>query len=167
MSGAAMYELVRVGRDQLVGEIIRLEGDTAYIQTYEETSGITLGDPVERTGKPLSVELGPGIMDNIFDGIQRPLKAIADVSQSCFIPRGISVNALDHEKKWLFEPYDRKIGDIVSGGDIYGHVHENDLIDHKIMIPPRVNGIIKWIAPKGEYTLEVSRTTKLEIFIVK
>ena len=74
MSGAAMYELVRVGRDKLVGEIIRLEDDTAYLQCYEETSGLTVGDPVERTGKPLSVELGPGIMDNIFDGIQRPLR---------------------------------------------------------------------------------------------
>jgi V-type H+-transporting ATPase subunit A len=154
MSGSAMYELVRVGRDALVGEIIRLEGDTAFIQCYEETSGLTVGDPVERTGKPLSVELGPGIMDNIFDGIQRPLRVIAEESGSCFIPRGVSVNALDHSKKWLFEPQNFKVGDLVSGGDIYGHVQENDLILHKIMVPPNVSGKIEWIAPKAELTLD-------------
>lgn len=97
MAGAAMYELVRVGSKELVGEIIRLEGDTATIQVYEETSGLTVSDPVLRTGKPLSVELGPGIMGNIFDGIQRPLQAISDISKSIFIPRGINTNALDKD----------------------------------------------------------------------
>ena len=95
MSGSQMYELVKVGWDKLVGEIIKLEGDTASIQCYEDTSGLTVGDPVEQTGKPLSVELGPGILDNIFDGIQRPLEKIHEVSQSCYVPRGIEVPCLD------------------------------------------------------------------------
>jgi vacuolar-type H+-ATPase catalytic subunit A/Vma1 len=124
------------------------------------TAGLMLGDPVERTGKPLSVELGPGIMDNIFDGIQRPLRAIADLSKSCFIPRGVSINALDHSKKWLFEESDpkRRVGDLLSGGDIYGHVQENELIDHKLMVPPGMSGTVAWIAERGEYTLEVCLT---------
>jgi len=109
MRGAAMYELVRVGIYQLVGEIIRLENDTATIQVYEETSGCQVGDPVLRTGKPLSVELGPGIMDNIFDGIQRPLESIEALSQSIFIPRGINTVALDREKQWQFTPADVKV----------------------------------------------------------
>ncbi|CAI8030830.1 V-type proton ATPase catalytic subunit A, partial [Geodia barretti] len=104
MSGAAMYELVRVGHGELVGEIIRLEEDMATIQVYEETSGVTVGDPVLRTGKPLSVELGPGIMDNIFDGIQRPLKDICDLTESIYIPRGINVTSLPREKNWSFQP---------------------------------------------------------------
>ena len=94
MYGAAMYELVRVGGDQLIGEIIRLEGETATIQCYEETSGLTVGDPVQRSRQPLSVDLGPGVMGNIFDGIQRPLKTIADVCGDCFIPRGINMPCL-------------------------------------------------------------------------
>ena len=94
MYGAAMYELVRVGTDQLIGEIIRLEGETATIQCYEETSGLTVGDPVMRSRQPLSVELGPGVMGNIFDGIQRPLKKIAEVADDCFIPRGINVRCI-------------------------------------------------------------------------
>eukprot|EP00474_Spongospora_subterranea_P001400 CRZ01858.1 hypothetical protein [Spongospora subterranea] len=154
MSGSAMYELVRVGRDRLVGEIIRLESDTAYIQCYEETSGLTVGDPVERTGQPLSVELGPGIMDNIFDGIQRPLRAIASISKSCYIPRGVSVNALDHTKKWLFNPVGLKVGDLLAGGDVFGIVKENDLITQKILVPPRDSGKIKFIATQGMYTLD-------------
>lgn len=95
MSGSQMFELVKVGWDKLVGEIIKLNGDTASIQCYEDTSGLTVGDPVERTGNPLSVELGPGIMSTIFDGIQRPLKTIADKSGSVFVPRGVDVPSLD------------------------------------------------------------------------
>jgi len=98
MTGSAMYELVRVGHNMLVGEIIRLEGDTATIQVYEDTSGLTVGDPVARTGKPLSVELGPGIMGTIFDGIQRPLQDIADLTASIFIPKGINTPALNKKK---------------------------------------------------------------------
>lgn len=99
-----MYELVRVGTQELIGEIIRLEGDSATIQCYEETSGLQVGDSVARTRKPLSLELGPGIMGNIFDGIQRPLKAIAKVTQDCFIPRGVNVPALDKSLTWEFIP---------------------------------------------------------------
>lgn len=154
MSGSGMFELVRVGHDKLVGEIIRLQGDTAFIQCYEETAGLTVGDPVERTGAPLQVELGPGIMDNIFDGIQRPLEDIFKLCQNVFIPRGVSINSLNHEKKWLFEPFAFKAGDLIAGGDIYGHVQENRLIDHKIMVPPNVAGRVKFVATKGEYTLD-------------
>lgn len=153
MSGAAMYELVRVGRQQLVGEIIKLTGDTASIQCYEETAGLTIGDPVERTGNPLQVELGPGIMNNIFDGIQRPLTAIAEETKSVFVPRGVNVPSLDHNKKWLFEPYAFEDGHLLAAGTIFAHVRENQLMDHKIMVPPNVSGKLKWLAPKGEYTV--------------
>ncbi|KAM0792443.1 H(+)-transporting V1 sector ATPase subunit A [Microbotryomycetes sp. NB124-2] len=155
MAGAAMYELVRVGHDELVGEIIRIEGDKATIQVYEETSGMTIGDPVLRTGKPLSVELGPGLMSNIYDGIQRPLKSIADISQSIYIPRGINTQALDREVKWDFEPVNFKKGDHIAGGDVFGQVYENSLVaDHKIMMNPRGMGTIKSIAAKGSYNVD-------------
>ncbi|KAG8146596.1 putative ATPase H+ transporting lysosomal 70kDa V1 subunit A isoform 1 protein [Naja naja] len=104
MAGAAMYELVRVGHFELVGEIIRLDGDLATIQVYEETSGVCVGDPVLRTGKPLSVVLGPGIMGSIFDGIQRPLKDITEITKSIYIPRGINISALSRDLKWDFKP---------------------------------------------------------------
>jgi V-type H+-transporting ATPase subunit A len=153
MSGAAMYELVRVGHDELVGEIIRLEGDTATIQVYEETSGLTVSDPVLRTGKPLSVELGPGLMGQIFDGIQRPLEGIAEQCSSVFIPRGVNVPALDRTKRWEFRPVNFKVGDMVSGGDIFGEVQENVVILHRIMVHPRAAGTISWMAGPGQYTL--------------
>eukprot|EP00698_Gefionella_okellyi_P004118 TRINITY_DN13858_c0_g1_i1.p1 TRINITY_DN13858_c0_g1~~TRINITY_DN13858_c0_g1_i1.p1 ORF type:complete len:633 (+),score=142.77 TRINITY_DN13858_c0_g1_i1:33-1931(+) len=154
MAGAAMFELVRVGHDKLVGEIIRLERDTATIQVYEETSGVTVGDPVLRTGRPLSVELGPGILDNIFDGIQRPLQDIARISESIYIPRGISTTALDRDKNWDFTPV-KKVGDLISGGDVYGTVIENELYhEHRILMPPFGQGRITYIAPKGQYTLK-------------
>lgn len=156
MKGAAMYELVRVGVYKLVGEIIRLENDTATIQVYEETSGCQVGDPVWRTGKPLSVELGPGIMDNIFDGIQRPLESIEALSKSIFIPRGITTVALDREKTWEFTPGDVKVGDPVIGGDIIGTVKENNLISHRVMVPPKVEGVITKINASGLYTIETS-----------
>ena len=145
---------VRVGHFKLVGEIIKLTGDTASIQCYEETAGLTIGDPVQRTGAPLQVELGPGIMDNIFDGIQRPLQAIADASGTPFLPRGVNVQSLDHSKQWEFEPFDVKVGDLIAGGFIFGHVQENRLIDHKIMVPPNVAGRVKSIVKKGQYTLD-------------
>ncbi|KAE8776260.1 vacuolar proton-ATPase [Hordeum vulgare] len=104
MGGAAMYELVRVGHDSLIGEIIRLEGDSATIQVYEETAGLKVNDPVLRTKKPLSCELGTGILGNIFDGIQRPLKTIAIKSGDVYIPRGVSVPALDKDQLWEFQP---------------------------------------------------------------
>lgn len=158
MSGAAMYELVRVGRQKLVGEIIKLEADTASIQCYEETSGLTVGDPVERTMLPLSVELGPGIMDNIFDGIQRPLQTIADVAQSVYVPRGVAVPSLDQNKPWDFTPSDEKwcqLGSTVSGGTVLGTVYENELLPkHKIMVPPGIVGKLTFLAPKGKFTLK-------------
>ncbi|KAJ5831787.1 Vacuolar ATP synthase catalytic subunit A [Penicillium riverlandense] len=155
MIGCAMYELCHVGLDSLVGEVIRIEGDKATIQVYEETAGLTVGDPVTRTGKPLSVELGPGLMETIYDGIQRPLRAISDVSKGIYIPRGISVNALDREKKWEYKPAAYKVGDHITGGDIWGTVFENSLVnDHKILLPPRARGTITRIAPAGSYTVE-------------
>lgn len=156
MTGCAMYELCKVGYDNLVGEVIRIDQDKATIQVYEETAGVTVGDPVTRTGKPLSVELGPGLMETIYDGIQRPLKAISDVSQSIYIPRGIDVPSLDRTKKWAFTPSDKfKKGDHITGGDIFGTVVENSLLsDHRILLPPRAKGTITWIADKGEYTVD-------------
>uniref|UniRef100_A0A8C2HHE6 H(+)-transporting two-sector ATPase n=1 Tax=Cyprinus carpio TaxID=7962 RepID=A0A8C2HHE6_CYPCA len=152
MAGAAMYELVRVGHSELVGEIIRLEGDMATIQVYEETSGVSVGDPVLRTGKPLSVELGPGIMGSIFDGIQRPLKDINDLTQSIYIPRGVNIGALNRDLKWEFSP-SKSVGSHVTGGDIYGMVFENSLIKHKIMLPPRSRGTVTYVAPAGNYNV--------------
>ncbi|SCV99841.1 LAFE_0B03686g1_1 [Lachancea fermentati] len=155
MIGCAMYELVKVGHDNLVGEVIRIDGDKATIQVYEETAGVTVGDPVLRTGKPLSVELGPGLMETIYDGIQRPLKAIKDISQSIYIPRGIDAPALNREVKWQFKPGKFKVGDHISGGDIFGSIFENSLLeDHKILLPPRARGTITWIASEGEYTID-------------
>ncbi|XP_077861603.1 V-type proton ATPase catalytic subunit A [Saccoglossus kowalevskii] len=152
MSGAAMYELVRVGHSELVGEIIRLEGEMATLQVYEETSGVTVGDPVLRTGKPLSVELGPGIMGNIFDGIQRPLKSICDLTESIYIPRGVNTSALSRDIKWDFTPRSQiKIGSHITGGDEYGTVPENSLIKHKLILPPRARGTVTWVAEAGNY----------------
>eukprot|EP01026_Neomeris_dumetosa_P073481 TRINITY_DN7567_c0_g1_i1.p2 TRINITY_DN7567_c0_g1~~TRINITY_DN7567_c0_g1_i1.p2 ORF type:complete len:615 (-),score=120.77 TRINITY_DN7567_c0_g1_i1:227-2071(-) len=153
MGGSAMYELVRVGNGELIGEIIRLEGDNATIQVYEETSGLTVGDGVLRTKQPLSVDLGPGILGNIFDGIQRPLKAIADVSGDVFIPRGVNVPSLDQTKQWEFHPKNFKVGDRISGGDIYGIVPENSLLDHKVMLIPNAKGTVTYIAPPGNYNI--------------
>merc|ERR1712127_797425 len=153
MAGAAMYELVRVGHDKLVGEIIRLEGNKATIQCYEETSGVSVGDPVERTGSPLSVELGPGILGSIFDGIQRPLKDIEDMTQSIYIPRGITINALNRETKWAFTPAPGvQVGSRLTGGNIYAVVKENTLIEHRLMVEPKAKGEVTFIAPAGQYT---------------
>jgi V-type H+-transporting ATPase subunit A len=155
MEGSAMYELVRVGTQQLVGEIIRLEEDRATIQVYEETSGLTVGDPVLRTGKPLSVNLGPGIMESIFDGIQRPLKTISEMCRDIYIPRGINVPELDENKLWFFKPVNYEVGDKITGGDIYGQVEENELLNnHRIMLPPMAMGEITYIAPEGHYSLK-------------
>jgi V-type H+-transporting ATPase subunit A len=155
MNGAAMFELVRVGHSMLVGEVIRLEGDQATIQVYEETSGVTVGDPVLRTGKPLSVELAPGIMEGIFDGIQRPLDDINKMTQSIYIPKGINIHALSREKKWPYTPVaGLSIGDTMTGGDILGTVVENSLVkEHRILAHPLAAGKITWLAPPGDYTI--------------
>lgn len=155
MSGSAMYELVRVGHYELVGEIIRLEGDMATIQVYEETSGVTVGDPVLRTGKPLSVELGPGIMGNIYDGIQRPLKDINEMTDSIYIPKGVNMPALDRKQRWEFKPNTNiRVGGHITGGDIFGYVQENTLVMHKIMLPPKERGRVTYIAEPGNYQIE-------------
>ncbi|PKS10797.1 hypothetical protein jhhlp_002554 [Lomentospora prolificans] len=155
MLGVSMFELVQVGHDKLAGEVISIREDQATIQVYEETSGVRVGDPVRRTGKPLSVELGPGLLENIYDGIQRPLAKIAEITQSIYIPRGIALPALDRKKKWEFTPT-LKVGDHVSGGDVWGTVYENSFLKvHRILFPPRkVGGVITKIAPKGEYTVD-------------
>merc|ERR1712176_1347138 len=148
---------VRVGRDRLVGEIIRLEGDTASIQVYEDTSGLTVGDPLVKTGLPLSLELGPGILDGIYDGIQRPLERIQKIANSVFIPRGVDVPNLDREKQWPFTPQNVKVGDLITGGDIVGMVRENGLFkNHAIMVPPNISGRVKKVLPKGDYTVETA-----------
>ncbi|KAI8096417.1 V-type proton ATPase catalytic subunit A [Halteromyces radiatus] len=155
MRGSAMHELVRVGHSELVGEVIRIDGDKTTIQVYEETGGLTVGDPVLRSGTPLSVELGPGLMSNIYDGIQRPLQAIQEISQSIYIPRGIATPALDTSIAWDFNPINFQVGDHITGGDIYGHVFENSLVStHNIMLPPKARGTITYIAPKGQYTID-------------
>lgn len=154
MIGSAMYELVKVGHQNLVGEVIRINGDKCTIQVYEETAGVTVGDPVLRTGKPLSVELGPGLMENIYDGIQRPLKDIKEKSQSIYIPRGIDVPCLDRQHQYDFNPALLKVGDHITGGDIFGSIFENSLLDdHKILLPPRARGTITSIAEKGSYSV--------------
>lgn len=120
------------------------------------SAGVTVGDPVLRTGKPLSVELGPGIMGSIFDGIQRPLKDIHDITQSIYIPKGINTPALNRETKWDFFQQYVRVGSHVTGGDIFGYVHENVLIKHKLMLPPRAKGTVTFIAEPGSYDLNVS-----------
>lgn len=147
---ARMADVVKVGDKGLIGEIIELKGDLASIQVYEETAGIGVGDPVITTGMPLSVELGPGLLQSIYDGIQRPLEELLKASGD-FIGRGIAVNALDRKKKWIFEPQAKK-GDKVKTGDILGTVQETSLIQHRVMVPPGVSGTIDEIK-KGSFTV--------------
>ncbi|MCA9837529.1 MAG: V-type ATP synthase subunit A [Trueperaceae bacterium] len=151
MMGSRMYDIVRVGKEQLVGEIIRLDGDTAFVQVYEDTSGLTVGEAVVSTGLPLAVELGPGMLNGIFDGIQRPLDKIKEASGT-YIERGIVVKSLSREAKWKFTPSAR-VGDEVSGGTILGTVPEFSFT-HKILVPPGISGKIKSIAAAGEYTVD-------------
>lgn len=151
MREANMFDVVRVGNDRLIGEIIEMRGDKASIQVYEETAGLGRFDKVESTSAPLSVELGPGLITSIYDGIQRPLVAMRELYGSN-IGRGVDIPALDRKKKWHFTPTVKK-GDRVEGGDILGYVDENEVIKHKIMLPPRLKGTIKEIA-EGDYTVE-------------
>jgi V/A-type H+-transporting ATPase subunit A len=151
MLGAKMYDVVKVGEEKLIGEIIRLDNDKATIQVYEDTSGLKPGEKVENTGLPLSVELGPGLLQSVYDGIQRPLEIIKE-SSGAFISRGVVANALDRKRKWSFNPVVKK-GDKVVGGDIIGEVQETELILHKIMVPHGVKGEIVEIK-KGSFTVE-------------
>nr|WP_202964953.1 ATP synthase subunit A [Thermococcus onnurineus] len=152
MKGAKMYEVVRVGEMGLIGEIIRLEGDKAVIQVYEETAGIRPGEPVEGTGASLSVELGPGLLTAMYDGIQRPLEVLRELSGD-FIARGLTAPALPRDKKWHFTPK-VKVGDKVVGGDILGVVPETGIIEHRVLVPPWVEGEIVEIVEEGDYTIE-------------
>ena len=152
MTGASMHEVARVGKIGLVGEIIELNGDLASIQVYEETSGLCPGEPVTGTGEALSVELGPGLIEQFYDGIQRPLKSIEDASKSAFIARGITVPALDHEKLWKFEPR-VSVGDEVGEGDILGVVQETVLVEHRVMVPNGIHGKVVSIE-SGEFNIE-------------
>ena len=140
MRNANMFDVVRVGSKNLIGEIIEMHGDRASIQVYEETAGIGRGDKVVSTGAPLSVELGPGLISNIYDGIQRPLEQIR-LKFGSNLQRGIDVPALDRDRVWHFVPA-VKFGDKVGPGDIYGTVQENEVITHKIMVPPKTKGTI-------------------------
>ena len=151
MQEANMADVVRVGEQRLIGEILNMTGDAASIQVYEETSGLGPGAEVVTTGAPLSVELGPGLIENIYDGIQRPLEVIREVSGSNNLPRGVEVPALDREKKWEFTPV-VKPGDKVGGGDVLGTVQETDSILHKIMLPPKMKGTIVSIQ-SGSFTV--------------
>jgi V/A-type H+-transporting ATPase subunit A len=151
MYGAKMYDIVRVGSERLVGEIIRLDGNTAFVQVYEDTSGLTVGEPVVTTNLPLSVELGPGMLNGIYDGIQRPLDKIREASGD-FIARGIEVSSLDRVKTWAFTP-SVNVGDMVSGSSILGTVPEFSFT-HKILTPPEVSGKLRWVAAAGDYTID-------------
>ncbi len=150
MRDANMFDVVRVSSQQLIGEIIEMHGDAASIQVYEETSGLGPGEPVESTGEPMSVELGPGLIGSIFDGIQRPLDAIMRISGTN-IARGVQVPSLDREKKWHFRPC-VKAGDRVKEGDIIGTVHETDIVEHRILVPVGVSGTVKKIS-EGDFTV--------------
>ncbi len=150
-----MYEVAEVGGQRLVGEIVRIDGNRSYIQVYESTSGLRPGEPVYGTGSPLSVELGPGLMGQIFDGIQRPLKRIAEMSKSIFVLRGVKLESVPRDRKHVFTPSkDLKPGDKVGPGDVIGYVDETPLIRHNIMIPPGVGGKLIEISPEGEYGVE-------------
>jgi V/A-type H+-transporting ATPase subunit A len=151
MTEANMADVVRVGEQRLIGEILTMTGDSASIQVYEETSGLGPGAEVVTTGAPLSVELGPGLIENIYDGIQRPLEVIMEKVQGNNLPRGVEVPALDREKKWEFTPTVEP-GTQVIGGDVIGTVQETDSILHKIMIPPKMQGKIVSIQG-GSYTV--------------
>ena len=150
MREANMFDVVRVSDSKLIGEIIEMHGDIASIQVYEETSGLGTGEPVESTGEPLSVELGPGLIEGIFDGIQRPLEKIRELVGNSLV-RGVEVPALDRDKKWHFVPK-VKPGDKVVGGDILGTVQETEIVEHRIMVKPGVVGTVKSIA-EGDYTV--------------
>ena len=151
LSDANMADVVRVGEQKLIGEILNMNGDSASIQVYEETSGLGPGAVVETTGAPMSVELGPGLIENIYDGIQRPLEGILKKAGSNNLPRGVEVPALDREKKWDFTAV-AKPGDKVIGGDVLGTVQETSVVLHKIMVPPTLKGTVESIQ-SGSFTV--------------
>jgi len=152
MADANMSDVVRVGPERLIGEILTMNGDSASIQVYEETSGLGPGTEVVTTGSPMSVELGPGMIENIYDGIQRPLEKIMEKVHGNNLPRGVEVPPIDPEKLWEFTPV-AKAGDKVVGGDIIGTVPETPVVLHKIMVPPSLKGTLKSVVPAGGYNV--------------
>lgn len=152
MRGAQMYNVVKVGEAGLIGEIIRLEEDVAVIQVYEETGGVVIGEPVVSTGISLAVELGPGLLTSIYDGVQRPLPQLFEEA-GAFIHRGLESRALSRDKEWPFTPV-KETGDEVEAGDTVGKVKETESTVHRIMVPPGVSGTIDEIKDEGEYTIE-------------
>ncbi|MCG7852269.1 MAG: ATP synthase subunit A [Methanosarcinaceae archaeon] len=146
-----MYDVVKVGHEGLMGEVIKIQGKKSTVQVYEDTSGIRPGEPVINTGMPLSVELGPGLLESIYDGIQRPLKVLQE-KMGNFIERGVTASGLDHEKLWDFKPT-VSVGDEVKGGSVIGTVQETMNIEHKIMVPPKVSGTVSEIKG-GEFTVD-------------
>ncbi len=156
MMGARMYDIVRVGNENLIGEIIRLDRDTAFVQVYEDTAGLTVGEHVTSTGLPLAVELGPGMLNGIFDGIQRPLDKIREASGT-YIARGIIVQSLSREAKWSFTP-GVKVGDKVEAGHVLGTVPEFQF-SHKILVPPTTSGVVKSVVAAGDYTIDTAVVT--------
>jgi V/A-type H+-transporting ATPase subunit A len=151
MRDASMFDIVRVSDQRLIGEIIEIHGDEASIQVYEETSGLGPGEPVESIGVPMSVELGPGLMGNIYDGIQRPLNTILEQTGNN-LKRGVEVPSLDRERRWHFVPTAQP-GEVVEAGDIIGTVQETEIVLHKIMVPYGMKGTVHSIN-EGEYTVE-------------
>ena len=160
LADANMSDVVRVGPQRLIGEILTMKGDTANIQVYEETSGLGPGAEVETTGAPMSVELGPGMIEGIYDGIQRPLEKIVEKVGAC-ITRGVEVPAVDHEKKWEFKAV-AKVGDQVIGGDVLGTVQETAVVLHKIMVPPTMRGTVTSIQSGSFNVTETIATLKTE-----
>jgi len=152
IGGLKMLDMVEVGNDHLIGEVMHLKGDKAFVQIYEDTTSVKAGDPVFTQGIPLDAELGPGLLGNIFDGIQRPLEAIK-AKEGSFIQRGAHIKALDRSRKWHFTPMVKE-GDQLSGGQPLGIVQETQLIKHTIMVPPNLKGSVKSIIPEGDYTVE-------------
>ena len=157
MSDFKMREMVMVGDKKLIGEIITLDGDLATVQVYEETSGLKVGEKIFSTKMPLSLKLGPGIIGNIFDGIERPLKKINEIYYG-FIKEGIGLITIDEEKKWDVN-ITAKVGQELKSGDIYATIKETPVITHKLMVPPNVSGIVTFVKENGEYTIEENIVT--------
>jgi V/A-type H+-transporting ATPase subunit A len=151
MAQAVMHEMVEVGHEGLIGEIIRLEGEYATIQVYQNTAGLKLNEPVTGTGNPLSVELAPGLLGTVFDGIQRPLEELRAVTGP-FIKQARGVLPLSRTKKWSFKPK-AKVGSTLVSGDVLGTVAETDLVEHRIMVPFNMHGKLVELAPEGKYII--------------
>ncbi|RJR28433.1 MAG: V-type ATP synthase subunit A [Candidatus Latescibacterota bacterium] len=153
VANAKMLDLVEVGEDHLVGEIVKLDRDRAAIQVYEDTTGLRPGSNIYSPGVPLSVELGPGLLGTIYDGVQRPLEVIRDSSGSGYIQKGIHATPLMREKTWEFVPA-MTAGAVVEGGEIFGAIQETSFIEHRLLVPPGVKGRVVWAAPAGPHTID-------------